>query len=609
MLTLPKAAVARVGVVDVGVSFSADDGYVQTRKGGDVPPTGSAEELLKAGFTNDGGWLARSFLKFPGTSSYRGQQVLSAKLRLRNYYSSSCSDAKILAQQVTTKVTFKQLSWGNQPKVTTARQASFDPAYGWSGSCPAADAVWDVQRIVADWAAGGTNHGFRIAANSETNPKSWRKYRSSDYGKSGLRPVLSVTYNPYPNTPTGLAVDGKSGGTITSVNPKISAVVSDPGGQKVRLYAEVSNTSGGVWKYTSDPVSSGSRASVEVKSTLAWRKSYTVAAWAQDASGATSKSAASTSFTTNSVPGPSTDLAVTPLVDGVSNARPVLSALAHDDDAGQALTAEFKISSGGVVVASGTDPRVGPGPVSWQPGVGALTDGQAYTWTVRAFDTAGDSGLVSGDGFTVDAEPGPAPVITASAYTDGQWTDPAPSDNVFTFTGAADTSRFTVVVDGGAPVNVNASAGSAQWAYSPASGWHTLVVTATDAVGNTSDESVFAFGAGSGVSVTSPEAFSGSATSFVVDAVGPAGASQAELSWRSAQGGDWVPFADVDLTQTASSSVLDGFVWDITEAGPEALPALTQLRVSFNYAEAKTATTVVQAAATGFGTAAQSVDL
>ncbi|MDZ7577022.1 MAG: DNRLRE domain-containing protein, partial [Candidatus Nanopelagicales bacterium] len=154
VLTLPKATVARVGVVDVGVSFSADDGYVQTQKGDDVPPTGSAEELLKAGFTNDGGYLARSFLKFPGTSSYRGQQVLSAKLRLRNYYSSSCSDAKMLAQQVTTKVTFKQLSWANQPKVTTARQASFDPAYGWSGSCPAADAVWDVRQIVADWAAG-----------------------------------------------------------------------------------------------------------------------------------------------------------------------------------------------------------------------------------------------------------------------------------------------------------------------------------------------------------------------------------------------------------------------------------------------------------------------
>ncbi|MGW0864870.1 DNRLRE domain-containing protein [Streptomyces sp. NPDC002611] len=140
---------------------------------------GSTE--LKAG-TYDGKEKARSYLKF-NTDRFRGKRILDADLRLFSHWSSSCStdNAGVQVRRVTSDWDPSAISWSAQPSTTTTAAPVSKAAKGYSANCPAGHVSWDVAGIVQAWADGQPDYGVRLAAVDETDPLTWRRYRSANY--------------------------------------------------------------------------------------------------------------------------------------------------------------------------------------------------------------------------------------------------------------------------------------------------------------------------------------------------------------------------------------------------------------------------------------------
>jgi len=199
--------------------------------------------------TYDGGThKARTFFQFTqGDSTWDGTDVLSANLVLRDWNSQTCTAAPIRAAQITSSWTFGGISWSNQPTVSSAHYGEYSPAHGHSSACPVDDATFDVTSIVKAWATGSPNYGIRLKADDETNSNTWRQYRSTNYMYTSTRPLLTTTYNRYPNVPPTPQVKpvsayapygGLSSLYTSDTTPAVSATVKDPDGGTVRLHAE-----------------------------------------------------------------------------------------------------------------------------------------------------------------------------------------------------------------------------------------------------------------------------------------------------------------------------------------------------------------------------------
>ncbi len=193
---------------------------------------GSTE--LKAG-TYDGKEKARSYLKF-STDRFRGKRILDADLRLFSHWSSSCStdNAGVQVRRVTSDWDPSAISWSAQPSTTTTAAPVSKAAKGYSASCPAGHVSWDVAGIVQAWADGQPDYGVRLAAVDETDPLTWRRYRSANYvdgsHDSATEPSLIVTYNAAPVVPAQLGVTPRTSETpltIGSLTPTLQANVDD----------------------------------------------------------------------------------------------------------------------------------------------------------------------------------------------------------------------------------------------------------------------------------------------------------------------------------------------------------------------------------------------
>ena len=259
--------------------------------------TGSTE--MRAGTYDGGGHKARSFVRF-NIDALAGKHILSADLRLRNYFSNSCNLGAIRVNAIEQSWTAANMTWGNQPDVWPGNFYDFHQAYGATG-CAANWATWDVTPIVVGWNNGTwANNGLRLKAYDETNNSSWRKYRSANFNDPGVKPRLIVDYNNYPN-PAGkpLVAPGSNVGYARTETPTIKSTLRDPDNGKVQGYFEVRGSAGTlIWSGTSTLVASGSTASVTVPAgelNSGWN--YTVTAKAQDTDGALSKSeSTSTTF-------------------------------------------------------------------------------------------------------------------------------------------------------------------------------------------------------------------------------------------------------------------------------------------------------------------------
>ncbi|UYQ64487.1 DNRLRE domain-containing protein [Streptomyces peucetius] len=244
---------------------------------------GSTE--LKAG-TYDGVQKARSFLKFD-VAKYAGKKIVDTDLRLYSYYSSTCSTSGsgVQVRRVTSDWDPSAVSWSAQPSTTTTGAVTSTAAKGYNSSCPAGLVSWDVDAVVQAWADGQPNYGVRLAAVSETDTLTWRRYRSANYVDGAhdpnVEPSLTVTYNSYPAVPTAQAITPSAVNAynakryVTSLTPTMSAKVSDVDGGTVKAQFEVTpdpayNDTTYTYTALSGSVASGSTASLTIPSTSAF---------------------------------------------------------------------------------------------------------------------------------------------------------------------------------------------------------------------------------------------------------------------------------------------------------------------------------------------------
>jgi RHS repeat-associated protein len=236
---------------------------------------------------------ARALVRFSGVSTFAGDDVTSATLKLYNYYSPSCTNHGVSAYPITADYTNSTTVWSNQPTVDTSSTysggASF--AYGASG-CAANWGSIDVTKMVAGWAAGTIpNYGIEVRA-SEADASAAKYFCSMDLDPSTpcagtmYYPTLSITYNSVPGAPTLLShapsVLGTTGSTYTtSPTPTINAAIPNADGSPVTLNAEVSYSpswpgdgTGVIWTGSTSGITPGAIGSVRVLPGLPISKHY-----------------------------------------------------------------------------------------------------------------------------------------------------------------------------------------------------------------------------------------------------------------------------------------------------------------------------------------------
>jgi hypothetical protein len=240
--------------IDPAVNLSLSlDTYVRS----DTPTSsyGSAS-TLRSGLYTSGGGIHRTLIAFD-RAAIAGTHVLAATLTVHETDSSSCTPSQVDVVEVTSTVTGAP-TWNNQPTVGAA-YASASAAMGHNGTCPAGDLS------LSTGGAGGTSLAdliqlwsdsttvpaqLELRADNETSTNSGKAFTSSDAGSGG--PVLSVTYNSFPDVPSGLYA-GEDLGPL-----ELHGVFSDPdGGTGVVEYTIYDDTHDAVLQVSGEEVPSG----------------------------------------------------------------------------------------------------------------------------------------------------------------------------------------------------------------------------------------------------------------------------------------------------------------------------------------------------------------
>ncbi|MFV0633323.1 DNRLRE domain-containing protein [Demequina sp.] len=256
----------------------------------------SGQTELLIGTANSGADKFRSFLNV-NVSPIVGKKVTAATLKLYNHHSWSCS-AK--GWEVwSTSTTSTSTRWTNMPSLST-KYASSTATKGYSSSCAGGYVSADITTMAQAWSTGtATSKGIGIKAASETDNAGWKRFSSGN--ASSNKPVISVTYNSYPNTPSSVKVAGTApaaGATVytNDTTPTFSAVVSDPDGGNVRgLFTVKQGSTTTVSAASGSSVASGSTSSY-TSAALAQGKAYSVSVAASDGS-STSRASSSPTWT------------------------------------------------------------------------------------------------------------------------------------------------------------------------------------------------------------------------------------------------------------------------------------------------------------------------
>ncbi|WP_256223762.1 DNRLRE domain-containing protein [Streptomyces sp. ok210] len=222
------------------------DTWVQTP---DYPDSQQGSTELKSGTYDTGTNKARSYLKFDVTK-FAGKHITDTNLALYSYYSSTCATtgAGTEVRRITGNWDSAAITWGAQPATTATGAVVNKAALGYDSSCPGGTMNFDIDTIVAAWASGSANYGLRIAGADETDPYTWRRFRSANYisGDNSAEPHLTVTYNSYATnsapavSPSQLnAYNGHR--YVTSLTPTFSAKVTDADGGNAQAQFEVTS--------------------------------------------------------------------------------------------------------------------------------------------------------------------------------------------------------------------------------------------------------------------------------------------------------------------------------------------------------------------------------
>jgi hypothetical protein len=283
-----------------------------------------------------------------------------------------------------------------------------------------------------------------------------------------------------------------------------------------------------------------------------------------------------------------------------TDSTPVFKAWLYDADGGT-VRGKVEVYQGTSLKWTGWTGWVAPGQFG-QVTAATLPDG-AYTVKVLAQDgTDNAKSYSTSTAFTVDTSK-PTATVTATAFTNGQWTTQVPTSNTFTFHAPSDTKSFSYTEDGITQLVKSADAnGDGTVSWLPKNGSHTLTVTPTDKAGNTGAKASFSFGVGP-ASFTTPNPDARSTGVFPIQVSGPSNATSATLSWRYAGQTSWNPMTGttkdgsewtgaVANTSDGMASTSGALIWDATAqednstADPDdaiEAPKAIELRSCFNY--------------------------
>ncbi|MER7607453.1 DNRLRE domain-containing protein [Nocardioides sp. NPDC127503] len=395
---------AAAGPVTVDPSFTVAPNADTWIQAPDYTTSQASSEELRVGTNDSGGHRARSFLKFDGgNSAWAGKHITSASLKLRNFYSGSCTGSAIRVSRLTSNWDLSGLTWANQPGGASTTYADLSTAHGFNSSCPAADATWNLTSMVQAWANGTANYGIRLVALNESVNSSWRRYRSGNYPTESLGPTLSVTYNSYPGTAGTPVASPGTAPYVTSLTPKVCFTVSDPDpGAKLRGSVEVyagSTASGtALWSWTAaeaNAVTAGTNVCPTIPTgKLTNGSTYTVRARASDGISWSKNYSASTTFTVDTTP-PTVSISGTGFRDGEwTNEMPPFNIFYFH---GAADTKSFSVVKDSGAPTTVTADASGTGKITWLP-----TNG-AHTLKVTPTDKAGNVGTTATFSFGVGA--------------------------------------------------------------------------------------------------------------------------------------------------------------------------------------------------------------
>ncbi len=265
----------------------AFDTFVQTSYVSDQ----SGVNELKLGYVSDGGaWTARSYLKF-NTSGLYDAQIMSAKLKLWNWHSFSCSPSQWEAWR--TDPVDSSVRWTNQV-INREKVGTSTETRGYSSSCGDNWVYIEIAKAL-QWAA--TNHAsttsVMLRATTETQG-SWKRFDSAE---GAHPPSISITYNSLPNAPTSVAVapcysSCGAGAATSALRPTLSAKLSDANaGQTLQAEFAIRDKATGTVVATSPLLSgnpawtNGATATWQVSADLANGTEYEWQVRAKDVSG------------------------------------------------------------------------------------------------------------------------------------------------------------------------------------------------------------------------------------------------------------------------------------------------------------------------------------
>ncbi|MGQ4725941.1 DNRLRE domain-containing protein [Streptomyces tunisiensis] len=173
----------------------------------------------RVGFESDTWGTSRSFFNMDFDKNLKGAKISSAKLRLLETYSWSCS-ARSMSVHVTGAIS-KKTNWKNAPKLTDGNKLqtrSF--AHGYKSGCRDAYETFDVKKAAQNYAdLGRSKITFGLRSRDEKSQYSWKKFQAN--GENG--PALELVYNRRPSPPTNLDLSPDAKCTTTEPYVRMGA--------------------------------------------------------------------------------------------------------------------------------------------------------------------------------------------------------------------------------------------------------------------------------------------------------------------------------------------------------------------------------------------------
>ncbi|WP_214633741.1 LamG-like jellyroll fold domain-containing protein [Nonomuraea sp. NEAU-A123] len=207
---------------------------------------GDGQNLAKVGYCGydgcNGIGVARSYFQYDA-SFLLGRHILEAEFNAFENYAPKCRTPRVVEAWGTNPVD-PGTSWGNQPFPGggPVYLGGANVSFGYDASCPG---DWVGFPAAAAVIKGLNEYGGRTAimlkAADEGEALSWKKFDTN--------PSLDVTYNSYPNEPTGQTVENDKACAVQPNEPYINPYIdNDPnkGPRGPKLAAVVSDPDGGL---------------------------------------------------------------------------------------------------------------------------------------------------------------------------------------------------------------------------------------------------------------------------------------------------------------------------------------------------------------------------